>query len=171
MANVTLFIIGLFIFTSYLFFLLRMISKQHLIQKKKDSEKPIIREDVSASQNILLTQTQKMEELKTLVQLSVAISVAYVWIFRFHNVIREFNEFKLSDLTRNFVGASKISLATLIVVGIWHSSLIFIPSILMGLFMIAAQYFHFKVKNPFIKHLPSLILLSLCAFLAIVSIP
>ena len=111
-----------------------------------------------------------MEKLTILVQLTLAISVAYVWVFRFHNVVEEFKLFGLSDLTRNFVGATKISLATLLVVGIWYSTLIFIPSALMGLFMIAAQYFHFKAKNPFIKHLPSLILLILCAFLVIESI-
>ena len=110
-----------------------------------------------------------MEELTKLVQMTVAISVAYVWVLRFHNVVEEFKKFGLSDLTRNFVGATKISLATLLVVGVWYSSLVFIPSVLMGLFMIAAQYFHFKIKNPFIKHLPSLILLVLCAFLALES--
>jgi hypothetical protein len=107
-----------------------------------------------------------MEYLIKLAQLSVAISVAYVWIFRFHNVVKEFEQFGLSDLTRNIVGATKISLATLLVVGIWYSSLVLIPSILMGLLMIGAQYFHFKISNPFIKHLPSLILLILSALIA-----
>lgn len=111
-----------------------------------------------------------MEEFIKLVQVTIGISVAYVWIFRYHNVVEEFKLFGLSDLTRNFVGAAKISLATLLVAGVWYSSLVFIPSILMGLFMIGAQFFHFKVKNPFIKHLPSLILLILCAFLAFNSI-
>ena len=111
-----------------------------------------------------------MEKLTILVQVALAVSVAYVWVFRFHNVVEEFKLFGLSDLTRNFVGATKISLATLLVVGIWYSPLVFFPSILMGVFMIAAQYFHFKAKNPFIKHLPSLILLILCAFLALESI-
>ncbi len=111
-----------------------------------------------------------MENLIKLAQMTVAISVAYVWIFRFHNVVKEFNQFGLSDLTRNVIGATKISLATLLVVGIWHSSLVLIPSVLMGLLMIAAQYFHFKISNPFIKHLPSLILLILSAFIAFLSI-
>jgi hypothetical protein len=110
-----------------------------------------------------------MEELVTIAQLIIAISVYYVWIFRFHNVIKEFEAFGLSDLIRNIVGASKISIATLLIVGIWHSSFILISSVLMGLFMIGAQYFHFKVKNPFIKHLPSLILLILCIFLMLQS--
>jgi hypothetical protein len=112
-----------------------------------------------------------MEELIILAQLTVAISVAYVWVFRFHNVLKEFKSFGLNDLSRNFVGVSKISLATLIVAGIWDPSLIFYPSVLMGLFMLAAQCFHFKIKNPFAKHLPSLILLILCAFIAFKNIP
>lgn len=111
-----------------------------------------------------------MENLIDLSQIIVAVSVVYVWTFRFHNVLKEFVQFELSDLTRNIVGTTKISLATLLVVGIWYSSLVLIPSILMGLLMISAQYFHFKLKNPFIKHLPSLILLFLSIFIAYSSI-
>jgi len=103
-------------------------------------------------------------------QIIVAISVAYVWIFRYDVIIKEFKQFGLSDLTRTFVGASKVSLATLLIAGIWYPSLTPIPSILMGLFMLAAQYFHFKIKNPFIKHLPSLFFLILCVFITLVSL-
>tara|TARA_B110000003_G_scaffold275736_1_gene319263 strand:+ start:15 stop:350 length:336 start_codon:yes stop_codon:yes gene_type:complete len=111
-----------------------------------------------------------MENLVKLTQIIVATSVFFVWVFRFHNVIKEFNLFELKDVVRNIVGATKISLATLLVVGIWYPSLVLIPSIFMGLFMIAAQYFHFKVKNPFGKHLPSLLLLILCFFIIYTSI-
>ena len=111
-----------------------------------------------------------MDYLIILAQITVSISVAYVWVIRYHNVVKEFNQFGLSVITRNFIGATKISLATLIIVGIWYPSLVLIPSLLMGLLMIAAQYFHFKIKNPFIKHLPSLILLILCAFIALQTI-
>lgn len=111
-----------------------------------------------------------MENLMNVAQLIVALSVIYVWTFRFHNVLKEFEQFKLSDVTRNLVGATKISLATLLVVGIWYPSLVLIPSILMGLLMIGAQYFHFKISNPFIKHVPSLILLVLCVFIAYLSL-
>ena len=111
-----------------------------------------------------------MENLLCLAQLVVALSVAYVWIFRYDNVVKEFTQFGLNELTRNFVGATKIALATLLVAGIWYPLLVQIPSVLMGLFMIAAQYFHFKIKNPFSKQLPSLILLMLCAIIALLSI-
>jgi hypothetical protein len=111
-----------------------------------------------------------MEYLIKLAQITVAISVAYVWIFRFHNVLKEFEQFGLSDLTRNLIGATKNALATLLIVGIWYPSLVLIPAALMGLLMVGAQYFHFKISNPFIKHLPSLILLILSAFIALSSI-
>ena len=110
-----------------------------------------------------------MANYLSIAQIIVATSVAYIWIFRYDVIIKEFKDFGLSDLIRTFVGASKISLSTLLIVGIWYPSLIPIPSILMGLFMLAAQYFHFKIKNPFIKHLPSLIFLILCIYIALAS--
>ena len=107
-----------------------------------------------------------MEYLSQICQITVAISVLFVWVFRFHNVLKEFKQFGLSDVTRNLVGASKIALSTLLIAGIWDTNLVLIASILMGFFMIGAQYFHFKVKNSFNKHLPSLFLLILSAFIA-----
>ena len=107
-----------------------------------------------------------MDYLSQICQVTVAISVLFVWIFRYHNVLKEFKQFGLSDITRNMVGSSKTILSSLLVVGIWHKELVLISSVLMALFMVAAQFFHFKVKNPFIKHLPSLILLLLSAYIA-----
>ncbi|MFM8913168.1 MAG: DoxX family protein [Flammeovirgaceae bacterium] len=110
-----------------------------------------------------------MENILSVLQIVVGLSVVYVWTFRYDNVVKEFKQFGLNDLTRNLVGASKIALATLLIAGIWNSSLVQIPAILMGLFMISAQYFHFKINNPFIKKLPSLILLILSAIIATLS--
>jgi hypothetical protein len=107
-----------------------------------------------------------MDNFTQLAQLAIAISVAFVWVFRFHNVEKEFNQFGLSLVTRSFVGFSKTALATLLVVGVWYSELVFIPAALMAFFMLSAQFFHFKIKNPFIKHLPSLILLILSLYVA-----
>jgi hypothetical protein len=106
----------------------------------------------------------------TILQLIVAVSVIYVWIFRMHNIIKEFKQFGLSDLTRSAVGATKIALSTLLIVGVWYPSLVLIPSVIMGLIMVAAQYFHFKISNPFLKHLPSFVLLVLCIIITLSSL-
>ena len=94
-----------------------------------------------------------MEDFIKLLQLTVAISVYYVWIFRFHNVLKEFKSFGLNDITRNLVGASKMALSTLLIVGVWYPTFVFIYSLLMGGFMISAQFFHFKniCENSFFK--------------------
>lgn len=110
---------------------------------------------------------QTMDNFTSLLQLTLGLSVAFVWTFRFGNVVKEFSLFGLSDLTRSLVGVSKMALATLIVAGIWYPDLVQFPAVLMGLFMVAAQYFHFSVKNPLVKHLPSLLLLALCVVLAL----
>ena len=99
-------------------------------------------------------------------QLIIAISVGYIWIFRFDNIVLEFKQYQLPDVVRNLVGAWLIALSTLLVAGIWFPALVFIPALLMGFLMLSAQYFHFKVKNPWAKHLPSLVFLLLSLFVA-----
>ena len=44
-----------------------------------------------------------MKNYIILVQIIIALSVDYVWIFRFENVMKEFKQFGLSDVTRNIV--------------------------------------------------------------------
>ena len=110
-----------------------------------------------------------MYNLSVVAQVVVALSVVYVWVFRFDNIVKEFKEYGLNDLTRTIIGASKIVLSTLLVAGIWFLELVFIPSLLMALLMMAAQYFHFKVNNPWQKRMPSLFLLVLSLFIAAVS--
>jgi len=60
-----------------------------------------------------------MDKILLAAQLIVAFSVLYVWIFRFENIIIEFKQYGLSDLIRNIVGASKISLSALLIAGIF----------------------------------------------------
>ena len=111
-----------------------------------------------------------MTNFSNIAQVIVALSIVYVWIFRFDNIVKEFKQYRLSDLARSIVGSAKIALSTLLIAGIWYPALVLIPSLLMALLMITAQYFHFKSGNPWKKHIPSLLLLMLCIFIAAVSL-
>ncbi len=111
-----------------------------------------------------------MTNLSVIAQLIVAVSIVIVWVFRFENIEKEFKEYGLNTLMRSAVGAGKIALATLLVAGIWYPSLVLIPALLMAFLMVSAQYFHFKVNNPWQKRMPSLFLLILCLFIAAVSL-
>lgn len=112
-----------------------------------------------------------MNKISTdILQLILGLSVIYVWVFRFHNVVLEFKQFGLNDTTRNAVGASKIALSTLLIAGIWTSAFIFQSALLMGAFMLGAQYFHYKVNNPLVKRIPSFLFLVISALIAYSSI-
>ncbi len=111
-----------------------------------------------------------ISNLSLVAQLIVSASIIIVWIFRFDNIVKEFHQYGLTDLTRSIVGSTKIALATLIVAGIWYPSLVLVPTLLMAILMLSAQYFHFKVNNSWQKRMPSLFLLLLCLFIAAVSL-
>ena len=111
-----------------------------------------------------------MTNYSIIAQVIVALPIAYVWIFRFDNIVKEFKQYGLSDLTRSIVGSAKIAMSTLLVAGIWYSDLVLIPALLIAFFMLSAQYFHFKMGNPWRKHIPSLLLLILSLFIAAVSL-
>lgn len=110
-----------------------------------------------------------MVTLSVIAQLIVAVSIVIVWVFRFDNIVKEFNQYGLSTLVRSAVGSAKISLATLLVAGIWFPALVLPSALAMAFLMVSAQYFHFKVSNPWQKRIPSLFLLILCLFIAAVS--
>ena len=109
-----------------------------------------------------------MENIAILAQLIIAISIIVVWVFRFDNIVVEFKQYDLSDLIRSIVGASKIALATLLVVGIFYKEVVFISALLMAFLMVCAQIAHIKVKNPLSKYIPSFLLLILSLFVAAV---
>ena len=65
-----------------------------------------------------------MDKIAIAAQLVVSLSVLYVWVFRFDNIIKEFKQYGLSDLVRNIVGASKISLSALLIAGVFYPGLV-----------------------------------------------
>tara|TARA_B110000263_G_scaffold191908_1_gene169866 strand:+ start:1654 stop:1998 length:345 start_codon:yes stop_codon:yes gene_type:complete len=107
-----------------------------------------------------------MDYISLIFQLIVAISVIIVWVFRYDNIVVEFKHYGYSDLVRNIVGASKISISTLLIMGIWYNEITLYASLSMAFFMLCAQISHLKVKNPLIKFIPSLIFLLMSLFVA-----
>ncbi|CAM3865967.1 DoxX family protein [Alkalicoccus chagannorensis] len=107
-----------------------------------------------------------MFALVILSNLIIAVSIVVVWVFRFDNIVKEFQEYNLPPLVRNMVGAAKMVLSTLLVAGLWFPVLIPVPALMMAFLMGCAQAAHAKVKNPLSKRIPSLVLLLLSLFSA-----
>ncbi len=113
-----------------------------------------------------IKQISIMENVSIVFQLIVSISVFIVWIFRYDNIVVEFKVYGYSDLLRNFVGVAKTSTSTLLILGLWFKEITIYASLSMAFFMFCAQLSHIKVKNPFIKFVPSLIFLIMSLFIA-----
>tara|TARA_B100001093_G_scaffold236392_1_gene226472 strand:+ start:21937 stop:22281 length:345 start_codon:yes stop_codon:yes gene_type:complete len=107
-----------------------------------------------------------MDKISLLFQVVVAFSVYFVWIFRYHNVTAEFQQFGYSDVFRNFVGAAKISISALLIVGLCYKEITLYAALGMSFFMLSAQLTHLWVKSPFKQRLPSLIFLLMSLFIA-----
>ncbi len=107
-----------------------------------------------------------MLNASVIAQIVIAASVLFVWIFRFENIEKEFEEYRFSIAFRSFIGAAKIALSTLLIVGIWYPSLVLVPALLMAVLMAGAQWSHFKVRHAFVKFVPSLVLLLLSLVVA-----
>ncbi len=108
-----------------------------------------------------------MNYLVDVAQVVIALSVIFVWTVNHPNVVKEFEEYQLSDMVRTFVGAAKISLSTLLVAGIWYPHLALIPAALMGLLMLCALVAHARVHHAWQRSVPAFVLLLLCAFVVV----
>jgi len=96
-----------------------------------------------------------------ILQLTVAISVLWVWFFRKSSVTADFERFNLSTTTKKAVGMTKIVLACLMLMSIWASFLVYPAAIGMAFMMICAQYYHWRASSTLLKRIPSLLLLVL----------
>lgn len=88
-------------------------------------------------------------------------SVLFVWVVRYNNIVEEFRSYNYPDWLRDLVGVTKISLVIMLMRE--DAQLVKLGATGIMVLMLAAMLTHVKVKNPFPKMLPSIILFALCA--------
>ena len=98
--------------------------------------------------------------LVALLQIITASSVFFVWVVRYGNIIKEFEQYKLPTWLRDLVGIFKISFGIMLLIGVFDERFKFIGAGGLSLLMIAALLTHLKVKNQIHKALPAATLLS-----------
>lgn len=105
-------------------------------------------------------------------QIIITIGLVNVWIVRFHkptkyrgagagNMADEFAAYGLPKWFMYLVGAGKIFIATLMIIGFWLPVVVYPASALLVLLMIGAVAMHVKVKDPFIRAVPALLMLAM----------
>ena len=101
--------------------------------------------------------------LITIVKVVVSMSLFFIWVVRYDNIVEEFQLYGLPDKLRDLVGILKLSIAVLI-----HSSVpqvVSISLISLGFLMVCALLVHIRVKNSYSKMVPALSIISLITFL------
>ncbi len=88
----------------------------------------------------------------------VLVSILFVWVIRYQNIIQEFKHYDYPEWLRDLVGISKITCAVLMLSS--NVQLVQWGALGLAALMICALYSHFKVKNPPLKMLPALTLLT-----------
>ena len=87
------------------------------------------------------------------------VSILFVWVVRYNNIQKEFEQFNLPKWLRDIVGILKISFAVMLHSDI--STIVLIGSGGISLLMIGAIFTHFRVKNKLHKMFPALTLFSI----------
>ena len=112
-------------------------------------------------------------------QVLIAIVIFNVWVFRRNrmtpyrpegagNLEEEFSAYGLPDWVRLGVGATKLLLASLLLIGLFVIPVARVSSGLLALLMVAAVAAHFRVRDPFIKAVPAIFMAVMCGFVFLV---
>ena len=111
--------------------------------------------------------------LQYLMQIVAGLGIFNVWFLRFgqdtvyrggnaSNMREEFVVYGLPTVALYIVGLLKIVSAIGLIAGIFLPLLIAPSAILLAALMIGALVMHFKIRDPFKKSIPALIMLTLC---------
>lgn len=121
-----------------------------------------------------------MEIVGKTAQTGAALWILNVWFNRFNkdtgyrggdatNMVEEFEEYGLSKNTMYLVGATKVSLASLMLIGHRYPKLVRPASMGLATFMLGAIGMHVKVKDPIKRSLPAIVILTLSVVSAILN--
>ena len=121
-----------------------------------------------------------MEWIKIAVQLIIALGIYNVWLVRFGkatqwrggsatNLKAEFEVYGIPQWFMMVVGFFKVTLATLLIIGIWVPMMVGPAALGMSFLMTGALAMHVKVKDPILKSLPAFTMFALCVFLVLLS--
>ncbi len=104
-----------------------------------------------------------MENVLEATKIIISVSIFFVWVVRYNNIIEEFKRYQLPEWLRDLVGILKLSFAFMIQSS--KTNIVLLGSGGIAVLMLAAVLTHIRVKNPPIKALPALTLLLLCSWI------
>lgn len=119
-----------------------------------------------------------MDKLRIVLQIVVGLGILNVWLVRSgrstgyrggdaKNLKEEFATYGLPTWFFYIIGTFKVTIALCLLVGIWIHPLVLPSALGMAVLMAGAFSMHLKVKDPFRKSWPSLVMLAISLLIAI----
>ena len=99
-----------------------------------------------------------MKVLAIISQIIISITILHVWIIRHKFMTEEFKRFGFPVWFKNFVGFIKISLAILLIIGIWKTNIVTFIAMPISFLMLLTVVFHFKNNDGLKQTIPSIFL-------------
>ena len=91
------------------------------------------------------------------------VAIFFVWVVRYDNIKKEFDEYRLPSWLRDLVGILKISFALMLQFP--NQQLIVLGSLGITGLMLAAVTTHIRLKSPFRKYVASVAMLVMSTFI------
>jgi len=121
-----------------------------------------------------------MNTILIIIQIVIALSILDVWVLRYNkktkyrggdakSIKEEFAVYGLPAWFMFFIGITKVTLAVLLIVGVWIPILTAPAAGILAILMFGAILMHVKIKDSIIKTLPALIMFVLSFTLALLA--
>jgi len=115
-----------------------------------------------------------IETVVLVLQVAIALVIFAVWIFRPNlntnyragnakNIFEEFAVYGLPKWSVYAIGATKLCLASMLIIGIWYTQLVQYAVMAMGILMAGALICHLKTRgDPLSRATPASLMLVMC---------
>jgi hypothetical protein len=102
-----------------------------------------------------------METMLLGLKILIAASIFFVWVIRYDNIIKEFQEYGLPDWLRDLTGILKMTFSWMLLFGQSNRELTMIGSLGIAFLMACAQTVHWRSNTDWFRRVPSLVLCTL----------
>jgi hypothetical protein len=95
--------------------------------------------------------------LMPLVKIFVIVSIFFVWVVRYSNIVEEFQAYGLPNWFRDFMGIIKLSACLMIIYN--QTELVLLAAGILAILMFSAFVVHIKYKHTIMQMIPSFLLM------------
>lgn len=96
----------------------------------------------------------------------IATSIFFVWVVRYKNILKEFEEYALPAWLRDLTGIIKLTFAAMLLFGQQDRYVPFLGALGIAVLMGCAQIVHIRAGTGVLRRGPSLVLLFLSGVIA-----